>query len=72
MAQVEGGIEIPAGETVVLAPGGLHVMFLGIDVPFKDGECLELVLQFEKAGEVPVVLTIGGIAADAAPEGHAH
>jgi copper(I)-binding protein len=72
MGEVDGGTEIPAGGTVVLAPGGLHVMFLGVGVPFKEGECLELTLQFEKAGEVPVVLTIGGTAADAAPEGHAH
>jgi copper(I)-binding protein len=72
MGEIEGGIEIPAGETVVLSPGGLHVMLLGVGVPFKEGECLQLMLQFERAGEVPVVLTIGGTAADAAPEGHAH
>lgn len=72
MSEAEGGIEIPAGETVNLAPGGLHVMFNGIKVPFKEGECLQLTLAFEKAGDVPVILPIGGVSAEAAPEGHAH
>jgi copper(I)-binding protein len=68
MGEVEGGIEIPAGETVALAPSGLHMMFMGIGKPFKEGECVEVVLHFEQAGDVPVVLSIGGAAADAPPE----
>ena len=33
MAPVEGGLEIPAGETVELAPGGYHIMFMGLERP---------------------------------------
>jgi copper(I)-binding protein len=72
MGEVPGGLEIPAGGTVTLAPGGLHVMMMGVGVPFKEGECLELTLKFETAGDVPVVATIGGTAADAAPEHAGH
>lgn len=39
MDPVEGGrIPLPAGETVSLEPGGLHVMCLGIVEPFVSGE----------------------------------
>ena len=69
MGQVEGGLEIPAGGSVALTPGGYHTMLMGVGTPFKQGECLQLTLKFEKAGDVPVVLNIGGTAADAAPEG---
>ncbi|HEV7277961.1 MAG TPA: copper chaperone PCu(A)C [Devosiaceae bacterium] len=71
MSRVEGGLELPPGETVTLAPGGLHLMLIGLASPFTEGECLEVTLQFAQAGEVPVVLNIGGIAADAAPDEHA-
>lgn len=72
MGRVEGGLEIPAGGKVALEPGGHHLMMIGLRSPFTEGECVEVTLRFEQAGEVPIVLNIGGIAADAAPEGHDH
>ncbi len=59
MRQLEDGIAIPAGETVTLAPGGLHVMFLGLNQPFVEGECAEVSLTFEIAGKVDLCLLIG-------------
>ena len=54
MSHVEH-IAIPAGETVELAPGGYHVMFMGLDGdPFETGETIPATLVFEKAGEVAV------------------
>lgn len=59
MADVEGvmtmralrdGIAIPAGESVSLAPGGLHIMILGLTEPLKKGETLTLELEVERAG----------------------
>ena len=70
MSQVEGGLEIPAGGSVTLDPGGYHLMLMDIAQPLETDECLALTLKFEKAGEVPVVLTIGASNADAAPAGH--
>ena len=47
-------IDIPAGKTVALAPGGFHLMLMGLNAPLKAGTPLPLVLRFEKAGEVAV------------------
>lgn len=70
MAEVEGGIEIPAGSTVSLAPGGLHIMFIGPNQPFNEGECVAATLTFEKAGELPIELNVGPTGASEAPMGH--
>lgn len=47
-------IDVPAGGTVELKPGGLHVMFIGLNKTLKAGERFPLTLKFEKAGEVKV------------------
>lgn len=46
------GIEIPAHGEVVLAPGGLHLMFFDINAPFAEDETVPVTLQFENQGEV--------------------
>ncbi|MDP2004042.1 MAG: copper chaperone PCu(A)C [Rubrivivax sp.] len=53
-----GAIEVPAGKTVELKPGGLHVMFIGIHKPLKNGDSFPLTLRFEKAGEVKVEMKV--------------
>jgi copper(I)-binding protein len=58
MHPVEGGIEIPAGSKVTLAPGGLHLMFIGLKQSFEDGGKLPITLVFEKAGSVDTFLHI--------------
>jgi copper(I)-binding protein len=58
MNEVPGGIEVAPGATVELKPGGLHVMFMGIKAPFKEGETVKAVLTFEKAGDVAVEFKI--------------
>jgi periplasmic copper chaperone A len=50
MRELADGLELPAGEVVTLAPGGLHLMFLDLPEPLEAGESFELVLEFEKAG----------------------
>ena len=52
MRQIDGGIAIPAGKTVQLAPGGLHVMLIGLKVPLNADENYQVTLVFEKAGKV--------------------
>jgi copper(I)-binding protein len=47
-------IELPAGQTVRLEPGGLHVMFIGLKTPLKSGSKVPVTLKFEKAGDVKV------------------
>jgi copper(I)-binding protein len=72
MNEVEGGLEVPAGGSVTLEPGGYHVMMMGLVQALHEGACLEVTLQFQTAGELPVMLSVGGTDADAAPEGHMH
>jgi len=58
MRPVEGGLDISAGATVELKPGGLHLMFLNVSEPFQNGGAVPLTLDFEKAGKVDVALPV--------------
>ena len=48
MSQVEG-IDVPAGKTIMLAPGGYHVMMMGLKQQMKPGERVPLDLLIESA-----------------------
>jgi periplasmic copper chaperone A len=63
MRQVEG-IELLAGKTVELKPGGYHVMFIGLKAPLKVGDSFPVKLKFEKAGEVTVDVKVEAPGAD--------
>ena len=52
-------IEIAAGETQKLQPGGFHIMLIGLKGPLKAGEHFPLELTFEKAGRRRVDVAIG-------------
>ncbi len=56
-------IEVPAGKTVELRPGGLHIMLMGLKAPLKQGERFALTLRFEQAGEVTVQVAVEGAGA---------
>jgi len=51
-------IELPAGQTVRLQPGGQHLMLMGLKAPLQRGQKLPLTLKFEKAGELSVELSV--------------
>lgn len=63
MVHVEEGVEVPEGQEVTFEPGGLHVMFMGLKGPFKEGESLPITLYFEKAGKVDVELIVKAVGA---------
>ncbi|MEM9797390.1 MAG: copper chaperone PCu(A)C [Pseudomonadota bacterium] len=66
MSEVEGGISVPAGETVTLAPGGLHIMLMQLQQPLSAGETHAVTLTFAEAGEITLempVMTLGEIRA---------
>ena len=54
----DGRLTIAPGETVALAPGGLHVMCIGLRVPLVQGEESTLILDFEQAGSLSVQVAI--------------
>lgn len=51
-------LEIAAGATVALAPGGYHLMLFGLTSMPAVGETVELTLTFETAGEVTVMAEV--------------
>ena len=51
MRQVEGGINIPAGETIHFKPGGYHVMLIDLNAPLIANTMFEITLLFQYAGE---------------------
>lgn len=63
MRQVDG-IELQAGKTVELKPGGYHVMFIGLKAPLKAGDKFPVKLKFEKAGDVTVEVKVEAPGAD--------
>jgi copper(I)-binding protein len=67
MRQLPDGIEIPAGAKLELKSGGLHIMFMRIKHPFKEGETFKGTLNFEKAGTIDVDFTIGSAKPGARP-----
>jgi len=46
-------LDLPAGETLTLEPGGLHVMLMDV-TPLDEGERISVTLQWQSAGEVEV------------------
>ena len=62
-----GGVAIPAGGKLVFAPGGLHVMFIGLRAAVPAGRMVKARLIFERAGTVDVMFK-----AEAAGQAHQH
>lgn len=69
MVELENGIELPAGETVRLERGGLHVMFLGLTRALATGDEVEITLTFEHAAELVVSVPVDN---ERMPSRHGH
>jgi copper(I)-binding protein len=65
-------IEVPAGRTVELKPGGLHLMFMDLKTPLKAGSRFPLTLRFEKAGDVQVEVPVQRMPPAGAAAGGGH
>lgn len=63
MRELEKGLEIPAGATVMLKPGGYHIMFMGLKAPFAKDAKVPVTLVFEKAGSLDIVLDVEALGA---------
>jgi copper(I)-binding protein len=57
-------IAVPAGQTIKLSGGGLHLMFMDVKAPFRTGDTIPLTLTFEKAGAIAYALPVGTLAAN--------
>jgi copper(I)-binding protein len=63
MRRLEPGLTVKPGETVVLRPGSLHLMFLDLKQGPKRGVPVKGTLIFEKAGTVEVEYKVESIGA---------
>lgn len=52
------GIDLPPGQEVLLEPGGIHVMLMGLTGPLALGDLVPGTLIFEKAGRVAVEFSV--------------
>ncbi len=66
MSEKKGGIKIAPGKSVILQPGGLHVMLMGLTKEVKPGTMVDLKLSFTNAK--PVSLKLLSKTADAGDE----
>lgn len=67
MRQVQQ-IAIPAGGSAELAPGGLHMMLIGLTAPLVEGEPVEIELRFESGESQRLEAPVKRIVVDG--EGH--
>jgi copper(I)-binding protein len=72
MRHVEA-LDLPAGRTVKLAPGGFHVMLFELNQPLKPGDKVRLTLKVDRGGkreDVQVVAVVKPASAAGADSGH--
>jgi periplasmic copper chaperone A len=51
-------IPVPANGRVELKPGGFHLMLINLTRPLQAGDKVQLTLNFEKAGKIPVAAEV--------------
>jgi len=64
-------IEVPAGGTAALEPGGLHIMLMNLERQLVEGESFPLTLIFEEAGSIEVEVAVEPITGPAGDD-HDH
>ena len=71
MRALSNGLELPAGQTVELKPGGFHVMLMDLKQPLKDGQAVPVTLVFEgkdgKRDTIEVKAPVRSLAAGGMP-----
>ncbi len=70
MREVAGGLEIPAGGSFELRPGGYHLMLLDLARPLRSGEAIPVTLRFDAAD--PLQADFAVLSAVEAAGGHGH
>jgi periplasmic copper chaperone A len=71
MRHVEA-IELPAGETVRLAPGGLHIMLMDLDRDLQPGASVPMTLEFDDGSRLELEAPVRREAAQDSGHGHGH
>ena len=58
MVQVDGGVELPPGETVQFNRGDLHLMLMGLNRSLSGGDEFNITLMFENADPVDLTVSV--------------
>ena len=58
MRDMASGLAAPARQTVVLAPGGDHIMLAGLTRPLLAGQKIPATLVFQRAGRVKIEISV--------------
>ena len=61
MRRIEGGIEIPPDGSVILKPGGRHIMFTQLKEQLTHGEQRTITLVFERHGNINIQVSVQDI-----------
>ncbi len=72
MAEVEDGVDVPAGERVSFEPKSYHIMLLDLDAALAEGDEHELTLEFEQAGSETVTVQVRGADGEEHSDDHEH
>lgn len=70
MRQLDNGIELPAGEMVMLKPGGLHVMFIGVSKAVSEGDEVVLTLEFANGEQQTITAPVKSVMNNMDHSGH--
>ena len=65
MSEKPGGLQIAPGKTVILQPGGFHVMLMGLTKKILPGTKVDIKLAFKGAKSVALNLTAKAVPAGA-------
>jgi copper(I)-binding protein len=69
------GLELPAGKTVELKPGGLHLMLIDLKQPLEPGKTVPVTLVVESGGKrenIEVKVPVRTLSGQTASGGHKH
>lgn len=72
MRPVTGGLEIPAGGSGELKPGGFHIMLIGLKAPLALGTDVPVTLRFQRVGTITVRFHVEPIGATGPENRHDH
>ena len=67
MRAVPAGLPVTPGTPIHMAPGGYHVMLVGLKQQLRQGEHIPVTLTFEHAGPVTTDALVAGPGASAPP-----
>ena len=67
MRPVPDGLPVTPSTPIHMAPGGYHIMLMGLKQPLRQGDRVPLTLTFQHAGPMTVQAVVAGPGASAPP-----